>query len=177
MEHAMTTYREERGSCLIEAGALDLDNGGHWKPWLRLTRRADEASASHTFNGLKPLFGTEQAALRYAAELGRSLADEGSALGPASRNGNLATGPLHHAFPQSCVNHFRKNLLAQGCGTATHMVRALMSVFTRAESAADMPRQPQLELYLAAAANHAELERRMREMERSAISFAVTFSH
>lgn len=84
MKIAMTTYREERGSCLIEAGALDLQYGAHWKPWLRLTRRAGGVSASHTFDGLKPVFGTEQAALHYAAELGKSLADEKSALGPAS---------------------------------------------------------------------------------------------
>lgn len=93
----MTTYREERGSCLIEAGALDLKNG-HWKPWLRLTRRAGGVSASHTFDGLKPMFGTEQAALRYAAELGKSLADEESALGPASRNQASVTRLLQQLF-------------------------------------------------------------------------------
>jgi hypothetical protein len=173
----MTTCREERGAFLIEAGALDLQNGGHWKPWLRLTRRVDGVPASRTFDGLKPVFGTEQAALRYAAELGRSLADEGSALGSESRNRNLATWPLHHAFPWPCANRARETPLAQGCRTAAYMLRALMGVFARAGSAGDMRRQPHLELYLAAAANHAELERRMRKMERSAISFAVTFSH
>lgn len=174
---AMTTYREERGSCLIEAGALDLQNGRHWQPWLRLTRRAGGVSASRTFDGLKPVFGTEQAALRYAAELGRSLADEGSTSGPGSRDRKPATWLLHHAFAQSCAYRGRKSPLVKGCRTATYMVRALAGIFARAEPASDMPRQPHLELYLAAAANHAELERRMREMERSAVSFAVTFSH
>lgn len=81
---AMTTHREERGSCLIEADALDLQNGRHWKPWLRLTRNAGGVSASHTFPGLMPVFGTEQAALRYATELGKMLIDEGSVLAPLS---------------------------------------------------------------------------------------------
>ena len=40
-----------------------------------------------------------------------------------------------------------------------------------------MAPRPQIDLYLAAAANHAEFERRMREMERAAASIAVTFSH
>jgi hypothetical protein len=80
----MTTHREERGSCLIEADALDLQNGRHWKPWLRLTRNAGGVSASHTFAGLMAVFGTEQAALRYANELGRMLIDEGSAFAPLS---------------------------------------------------------------------------------------------
>ena len=79
----MTTYREECGSCLIEADALDLQNRSHWKPWLRLTRRAGGVSASHTFDSLKSVFGNEQAALRYAAQLGRTLIGEGSVLAPA----------------------------------------------------------------------------------------------
>jgi len=57
------------------------------------------------------------------------------------------------------------------------MVRALAGLFGRAESAGDLPSQPRIELYLAASANHAELERRMREMERTSASFPVTFSH
>lgn len=80
----MTTHREERGSCLIEADALDLQNGRHWKPWLRLTRSAGGVSASHTFAGLMAVFGTEQAALRYANELGRMLIDERSVFAPLS---------------------------------------------------------------------------------------------
>jgi hypothetical protein len=174
---AMTIYREERGACLIEAGALDLHNGDHWQPWIRLTRPAGGVSISHTFDGLKPVFGTEQAALRYAAELGRSLADEGSAPAPGSRDRKPATWPLNQAFPKSCAFRSRKNPLANGCRTATYMVRALTGIFARAEFAGDMARQAHIELYLAAAANHAELERRMREMERSAVTFAVTFSH
>jgi hypothetical protein len=107
MAMAMRAYREERGSCLIEAGALDLQNGSHWKPCLRLTRRAGGVCASATFDGLKPVFGTEQAALRYAAELGRSLADEASALDPALRHRKPATWPLNQAFAQRCAYRFR----------------------------------------------------------------------
>jgi hypothetical protein len=94
MEIAMTTYRQERGPYLIEAGARDLGNGSHWQPWLRLTRRAGGVSARSTFDGLKPVFGTEQSALAYAAELGMSLADEGLMLG-ASGNQKPAARPQH----------------------------------------------------------------------------------
>jgi hypothetical protein len=177
MEIAMTTYREERGSCLIEAGALDLDKGSHWQPWIRLTRRVGEVSESRTFDSLKPVFGTEQAALQYAAELGRNLADEGSDLDPASGDRKPAAWPLNQAFARSYAHRFRKKPLAHGCRTATFMVRALAGLFAQAEAAGDMPRRAHLELYLAAAANHADLERRMRETERSAVAFAVTFSH
>ena len=176
-EMAITSYREERGSYLIEAGALDLDSGGHWQPWLRLTQCEGGVPASRIFDGLKPVFGTEQAALRYAAELGRSLADEGSNQDPASRTRKPATWPLHHAFGQSCAYRSRKNAMVKGCGTATYMVRALAGIFTRAASAGDLSRPPHIEMYLAAAANHAELERRVREMEHAAVSVAVTFSH
>jgi hypothetical protein len=57
------------------------------------------------------------------------------------------------------------------------MVLALAGIFARAEYASDMPRQPHIEAYLTAATDHPEFERRMREMERSAVSFAMTFSH
>jgi hypothetical protein len=173
----MTTYREERGACLIEAGARDLHNGGHWQPWLRLTRHADGVCSSHTFERLKSVFGTEEAALSYAAELGRSLADEGWGLGLATLNRKPATWPLNQPLAQSCTYRSRKSPLAQGCRTATYMVRALAGLFARAEHAADIPRQPRIELYLSAAANHAELERRVRDAERSPVSFPVTFSH
>jgi hypothetical protein len=154
-----------------------LDSGGHWQPWLRLTYSAGAVPASRTFDGLKPVFGTEHAALRYAAELGRSLADEGSNQDPASRKRKPATWPLHQGFGQSCAYRSRKNAMVRGCGSATYMVRALAGMFARTESASDMLRPPHIEMYLAAAANHAELERRVREMERAAVSVAVTFSH
>ncbi len=173
----MTTYREERGSYLIEIGALDLQNGDHWMPWLRLTRRAGGVCASQTFDRLKSVLGSEKAALRYATELGRSLADEGWDLGQASLNKKPVTWPFNQVFDQSCNHRARKSPLSKGCITATYMVRALAGIFARAQSASDMPRQPHIELYLGAAANHAELERRMRDMERSTVSFAVTFSH
>ena len=173
----MTTLLEQRGSCLIEAGALDLQNREHWQPWLRLTRGTVGDSVSRTFDGLKPVFGTEEAALRYAAELGRGLADEGSASDPAARDRIPAQWPQHQRFAQSRNYRSRKSPLTQGCRAATRMVRAMAGIFARSESAGDMTRQPHLELYLAAAENHAELERRVRELERSAYSFSVTFSH
>lgn len=173
----MTPYREERGSCLIEVDAMDLHNGRHWRPWLRLTRRADGVSASYTFDRLKPVFGIEQDALTYGAELGRNLADEESGLDPALRSLKPASWPLNHVFPKSCAYRSRKGPIANGCGTAAYMVRALAGIFAQGDSAGDVPRQPQLELYLAAATDHADLERRMRQIERSAVSFAITFSH
>ena len=172
----MTTYREQRGSCLIEAGARDLQDGRHWQPWLRLTRHADVVSASSTFDRLKPVFGTEEAALRYAAELGKSLVDEGSALGPAWLDGKPASRPPNLAVAHSCAYRARKSPWAQGCRTARHMVRALTGLFARVESPGDMQRQMHAELYLATAANHAEFERRRRESERSAASIPVTFT-
>lgn len=173
----MTTFLEQRGSCLIEAGALDLQNGEHWQPWVRLTRRADGHCVSRTFDGLKPVFGTEKAALRYAADLGRSLADEGSVLDPPARDQRPAQRPLHPPFARSRYDCSRKSPLAKGCRVATRMVRALAGIIARSESAGDLKREPHIELYLAAAANHADLERRLRELERSAVSFSVTFSH
>jgi len=171
----MTTNRQVRGTFLIESGAVELH--GHWKPWLRLTRRVAGVSASRTFDGLKPVFGTEQAALRYAVELGRSLADEGSSLDQPAHKRHAAAWTLHHALTHSCTYRSRKSALARGCGAATYMVRALTGIFARGESAGSMSRPPHLEVYLAAAADHGELERRMRELERSAVSFALTFSH
>lgn len=176
-EIATTTHREERGTCLIEAGALDLDDGGHWRPWLRLTHPADGVPASHTFDRLKPVFGTEPAALRYATELGRSLADEGWVLDSASSHRNPAMLPSNQASSGSCAYRSRRSPLVQGCRTARHMVRVLAGMFSRGEPACDIPRQPQIESYLGAAANHADLERRMRASERSTVSIAVTFSH
>lgn len=94
----MTIHTEQRGSCLIEAGARDLQHGRHWQPWLKLTPRAQTGSASRTFDGLKPVFGTEQAALRYATELGRSLADEGAVPVAASQRQVPATWQQYQAI-------------------------------------------------------------------------------
>lgn len=131
----MTISREQRGSCLIEAGARDLLEGRHWQPWLRLTRRAGGVSASSTFDRLMPVFGTEQAALRYATELGRSLVDEGSALGPASPDRKPEARPLNQVLARSCAYRSRKSPLAQGYRTATHVLRALADMFARARAA------------------------------------------
>jgi len=99
----MTNHTEQRGSCLIEAGARDLLHGRHWQPWLRLTPRADTGCASRTFDRLKPVFSTKQAALRYATELGRTLAGEGAVPAPASRRQDPATRPLYQAFARLCA--------------------------------------------------------------------------
>jgi hypothetical protein len=96
----VTILREERDSCLIEADALDLQNGSHWKPWLRLSRRSGGISASHTFDRLMPVFGLEQDALRYAADLGRMLIDEGSIFTPISFNPSIITRRLRQPISQ-----------------------------------------------------------------------------
>jgi hypothetical protein len=142
----MTVYREQRSSCVIEADARDLQDGCHWQPWLRLTRHGRGVSASSTFDGLKPIFGTEDAALRYAAELGRSLVDEGSTMAPAALDRESAARPLNHAFVQACAYRSRNSPLARGCRTANYMVRALTGLFARAEFSSDLPRQPRIEL-------------------------------
>jgi len=98
MEIAMTSYREERGSCVIEASALDLEHGRHWQPWLKLTRRTDGVCVSRTFDRLMPVFGTKQAALRYAAELGKNLADEEVVPGPTPAQQEPATWSVYKAF-------------------------------------------------------------------------------
>jgi len=109
----MTTFREVRNSCLIEAGARDLQNGSHWQPWLRLTRRSGKVSTSRTFDGLKPVFGTEQAALVYAAELGRNLAEEeGSAPGPATTIRKAATWPLKKSIARTRADCARVRCVA-----------------------------------------------------------------
>ncbi len=176
---AMTTRRERRGSCLIEAGARNLQDGRHWQPWLRLTRRAGGVSTACTFDRLKPVFATEETALAYAAELGRKLADQGWGLDPRAdaRNRKPAPGSLAQAYAQSRAYRARKSPLERGCRTARYMARTLAGLFARGPSAIDMAPRPHIDRYLAAAANHAELERRMREMERSAAAIAVTFSH
>jgi hypothetical protein len=98
----MAALSERRGSCLIEAAARDLDRGGHWQPWLRLTRCVGGVWLDQTFDTLKPVFASEQAALRYASELGRRLADEGPAFSPESRTPGAATPALSHALVRDC---------------------------------------------------------------------------
>jgi hypothetical protein len=76
----MPTYREERGKYLIEAGAFHLEVENKWQPRLTITRLpfANVLSKSQAFPGLRPLFETAKGATRYATDLGRSMADEGS---------------------------------------------------------------------------------------------------
>ena len=78
-------HREERGRCLIEASAFhlgdgNLGDGNKWQPRLTMTRMAcaNALSKSQSFPGLTPLFETAKGAVRYATDLGRSMADEGS---------------------------------------------------------------------------------------------------
>ncbi len=97
----MTPNREARGPCLIEAGALDLQDGSHWQPWLRLAPlpEADFRIAAQAFHDLKPVFGSEGAAIRYAIELGRRLADEHAARAAAPGNPSRS-----FTFPQSLLD-------------------------------------------------------------------------
>jgi len=102
MTRPMTNFRDERSSCSIEAGAVDLLSGTHWKPWLKLTHRAGADSTSDTFDCLKPVFGSEQAALQYATGLCRSLADKVSTSNMGMRNRKAASWWLQQqAFVQT----------------------------------------------------------------------------
>ena len=173
------SYREERGPYLIEAGAVALQDSRQWKPWLKLAllRREDGVFASRAFDGLKPVFGTQGAALRYATELGRSLVDQGSALCPAAEDRKPAKWSMNPVLGQPCGYRLHKDPAKSGYRSATSMIGVLAGIFARTVSAADLCRQQHIELYLGAAANHAELERRIHEIERSAVSFAGIFSH
>ena len=77
----MANYREERGLYLIEAGAFHLSDGSKWQPRLTMTRLrcTTGLSKSQSFPGLTPLFDTAKDATRFATDLGRSMADKGSA--------------------------------------------------------------------------------------------------
>jgi len=76
----MPIHREERGQYLIEASAFQMPIGNKWQPRLTMTRLRDpkELSKSQSFPGLTPLFETAKGATRYATDLGRILADQGS---------------------------------------------------------------------------------------------------
>lgn len=76
----MANHREERGLYLIEAGAFHLQQAGKWQPRLTMTRLRSRTglSKSQAFPGLTPLFDTAKGATRFAADLGRSMADLGS---------------------------------------------------------------------------------------------------
>jgi len=77
----MANYREERGQYLIEAGAFHLPGGSKWQPRLTMTRLrcGTGLTKSQSFPGLTPLFDTARGATRFATDLGRSMADQGSA--------------------------------------------------------------------------------------------------
>ncbi len=76
----MPVYRETRGEYLIEASAAHLPVGNKWQPRLTITRQpaAPALPKSQSFPGLTPLFETAKGAARYAAELGRTMAESGS---------------------------------------------------------------------------------------------------
>ena len=77
----MANYREERGQYLIEVGAYHLHGGSKWQPRLTMTRLrcSTGLTKSQSFPGLTPLFDTAKGATRFATDLGRSMADQGSA--------------------------------------------------------------------------------------------------
>ena len=70
---------EQCGAYLITASACRLPDL-KWQPRLTITRIAIPAtlSKSQAFPGLSPTFDSAKAATRYALELGRELAREGS---------------------------------------------------------------------------------------------------
>ena len=75
----MPTYRAQHGEYVIEATAFRLP-GGLWQPRLMMTRltHANALAKSQSFPGLAPAFNTAKGAARFAADLGRRLADEHS---------------------------------------------------------------------------------------------------
>jgi hypothetical protein len=77
----MAIHREARGQYLIEAGAFHLPGGNKWQPRLTMTRLhcTSGLPKSQAFPGLTPLFDTAKGATRFAADLGRNMADQGSA--------------------------------------------------------------------------------------------------
>jgi len=77
----MANHREERGLYMIEAGAFHLPGGSKWQPRLTMTRLrcSSGLSKSQSFPGLTPVFDTAKEATRFATDLGRSMADLGSA--------------------------------------------------------------------------------------------------
>ena len=75
----MAVHREHRGQYLIEASAFHLPDN-RWQPRLTMTRlpQGKALSRSQGFPGLTPAFETAKGATRFAIDLGRSLADNGS---------------------------------------------------------------------------------------------------
>jgi hypothetical protein len=75
----MAIYRTQHGEYLIEASAFHLP-GGLWQPRLMMTRlaRVSVLAKSQSFPGLSPAFNTAKGAARFAADLGRRLAEEHS---------------------------------------------------------------------------------------------------
>jgi hypothetical protein len=76
----METHTEQHGGYLIEASAFRLRHENKYQPRLTMTRlpTGDGLPKSQAFPGLRPLFETAGAAVRFAADLGRTLATEGS---------------------------------------------------------------------------------------------------
>ncbi|HEY8067868.1 MAG TPA: hypothetical protein VIF38_03170 [Burkholderiales bacterium] len=75
----MAVHREQRGQYLIEASAFHLPDN-MWQPRLTMTRmpQGKELARTQGFPGLSPAFETAKAAIGFAADLGRSLADSRS---------------------------------------------------------------------------------------------------
>jgi hypothetical protein len=75
----MAMYRVQSGGYLIEATAFQLP-GNVWQPRLTMTRLLGPGAFGkcQAFPGLGPAFHTAKEATRFAADLGRRLADERS---------------------------------------------------------------------------------------------------
>jgi hypothetical protein len=175
--NAMTPKREVHGPFLIEAGALDLQDGRHWQPWLRLAPLpgSDKHFVARAFHGLKPVFATEMAAIRYAAELGRRLVDEECTPGAicGDRTAGLKTSNSLFGRASACVA--RKAALATGARKADSLFTRFGCLFARRAWAIDMHRSRDVGPYPGSAASLAELERHLLAIEKSRLSFAVTF--
>jgi hypothetical protein len=75
----MPTYRESHSGYMIEATAASLP-GNMWQPRLMMTRIVEGGAHGKTqcFPGLAPEFDTAKGAARFAATLGRKLAEDRS---------------------------------------------------------------------------------------------------
>lgn len=150
------SHREERGPYMIEAGAQDLGSGSHWKPWLKLAllRRPDGVFASRTFDGLKPVFATQEAALRYATELARGLVDEGSELCPAAGDRKPARWLMSPVPGGRRGCRLADDPATSGLRFAAFPTEGLAGIFARGVFAVDIHHRQQLAFLLRVAGKH-----------------------
>jgi hypothetical protein len=177
--NTMTPKREAYGPFLIEAGAMDLQDGRHWQPWLRLAPLpgSEQPFVARAFHGLKPVFATETAAIRYAAELGRRLVDEECAPGAICGDRTAGSKTSNSVFDRAGAGVARDAALATGARKADSPLARFGCLFARRASAIDMHRSRDAGAYPGSAASLAESERHLRAIEKSRLLFAVTFPH